>query len=479
MAALELRVDISTLIDAVISGDTDRIISSTRALLAEERNADVLLGRIGAIASKGDPEGNITITVAAAAMLARFLRARPAPLDQEAPSQTRTLPLFVRAMQIAAPAVRIGNTTAITEPPAFFPSELVDKNTSINEVLNEAVNKDDLTLTERILLGFYGTGADYRTLQVRAYETHATNFPREGYPLECAVRGFQLLDAVEWSSHVPTLIHWLAPKLVIAPNETQPAWIEEVRQHAAAHGLTSIRTRLSTPKNANALPVQQIILSNADTKKVLQAVTDAILTGEAAPRAVASIIALAAAEILEKVDEKDHARFLRASNGLLYASAVRNVFRQVQDVEVYNLVYTAAAYINALYKEVAQETQGNAFHTPAATGSTVGGGLIAASQLETLEKQLYAQDYAGALSTANRYLTLGHDARALFGTLGLGAAQNDYTTDQGRSLQLVLAAGEEYTNWPKDLPGHSIQAFLHAALRAATFGTHDNLLAKL
>lgn len=480
MAALELRVDISSLIDAVVSGERDRIISSTRALLEQERNADVLLGRVGIIASKGDPQGQITITLAATAMLARFLHTRPAPLDQEVPSQLRTLPLFVRALEIAAPAVRSGNTKTITEPTPFFPSELVDTDKSINSVLNEAVAANDVTMIERVLLGFYGTGADYRALQVRTYESHATSFPRNGYPLQCAVRGFQLLDAVEWSKNVPPLLHWLAPSLAIAPNEPQPAWIAEVRQHAEAHSLTGIRTRLSAPKNASALAVQQVIQSDANTQQVLQAVTDAVLTGEATPRAVASVLALSAADILTKVAVTDHERFLQVVNGLLYASAVGNVFRQVQDVEVYNLLYTAAAYLNTLYKEVAAQGQAQAADAvPAAAGTTVGGGLIAVSQLETLEEQLKAQDYAGALNTANRYLKLGHDARALFGTLGLGAAHNDHTHDQGRSLQIVLAAGEEYVNWPRDLPGHPIQSLLQAALRAATYGTRDELLAKL
>jgi hypothetical protein len=478
MAALELGVDISPLIDAVISGERDRIISSTRALLEQERNADVLLGRVGIIASKGDPQGQITITLATAAMLARFLHTRPAPLDQEVPSQLRTLPLFVRALEIAAPAVRSGNTRTITEPTPFFPSELVETDKSINTVLNEAVATNDITMIERILLGFYGTGADYRALQVRTYESHATSFPRDGYPLQCAVRGFQLLDAVEWSKNVPLLLHWLAPLLAIAPNEPQPAWIAEVRQHAETHSLTSIRTRLSAPKNASALALQSIIQSDANTQQVLQAVTDAVLTGEATPRAVASVLALSAADILNTVAVNDHERFLQVANGLLYASAVGNAFRQVQDVEAYNLLYTTAAYLNALYKEAAAQGQAAAA-VPAAAGTTVGGGLIAVSQLETLEDQIKAQDYAGAQSTANRYLKLGHDARALFGTLSLGAALNDHTHDQGRSLQIVLAAGEEYINWPRDLPGHPIQTLLQAALRAAIYGTRDELLAKL
>jgi hypothetical protein len=478
MAALELRVDISSLIDAVISGNKESIISNARALLEQERNADVLIGRIGLIASKGDPEGRITSTLAAAAMLARFLRARPAPLDKEVPPSIRTLPLFVRAMYIAQPAVRKGNNVTITEPKPFFPSELLDQQKSINDVLNEAVLKGDTDLAERVLLGFYRTGADYRTLQVRAYESVATLFTNNGQPLQDAVRGFQLLDAVEWSTAIPIVLHWLAPHLIVTPKAQQPTWIEEVRSFAAANSLSSIGTRLSVPKNANALPLQQLIQSNASTKQVLQAVYDAAIKGEAQPRAIASVIALAAAEVLAKVSNEDRDLFLRTANGLLYASAARNVFHQVQDVEVYPLLYTTAAYINTLYKEVTQP-KSTATEVLVAAPSSVGGGLIAVSQLETLEKQLRDKDYTGALSTAERYLKLGHDVRALFGSISLGAAQNDHTVDQGRSLLIVLAAGEEYVNWPKDLPTTAIHTFLHAALRAAAYGKRDTLLAQL
>ncbi|GCE20487.1 hypothetical protein [Dictyobacter kobayashii] len=250
MAAVELRVDLSTLIDAVISGDNTRIISSARSLLEQERNADVLLGRIGMLATKGDPEGHVSITIAAAAMLARFLRARPAPLDTEVPPQTRSLPLFARALITAAPAVRNGQNATYEKPQPLFPSAFLDENKSVNEVLNQAIQQNDALLTERILLGLYGTGADYRTLQVRTYEAISTTFANGGHALIDAVRGFQLLDAVEWGEYVPTLLHWLAPHLPIQPNKPEAAWIEPVRGFIAdpKHSIASIRTRLSAPK---------------------------------------------------------------------------------------------------------------------------------------------------------------------------------------------------------------------------------------
>jgi len=480
MAAVELRVDITTLIDAVINGDSERIISVSRDLLQQERYADVLIGRIGILAAQGDPAGHITATLAAAAMIARLLRARPAPLDTAAPSQTRLIALFVQAMLTAIPAVRAGHDLHIEYPRPFFPSELLDTGKSVNEVMNEAVQKNDSELVERILRGFYSTGADYRTLQIRTYEAVATTFLDNGHPLIYAVHGFQLLDAVEWGERVPTIIHWLAPYLTVKPASVQPSWSDDVRHYTAdsAHSLASIRTRLAAPKDTNALPLRQLLLSDADTTSICQAVYDALITNGASPRAVASVISLAAADLLQKVEEDSRETFINVSHGLLFASAVGTIFRQVQDIEALNVLFTSAAYINALYKETTAQNATKAQPIVPAT-SVAGGGLIAVSQLETLEAQLKAQDVRDALTTAQRYLSLGHDARALFGTIGLGAALNDTNIDGGHSLQIVQAAGEDFTSWPKTLAHVDIEAFLHVALRAAAFGQRNSVVAAL
>jgi hypothetical protein len=475
MAAVELRVDIATLIDAIISGDNERILSVSRDLLQQERQADVLIGRIAILAAQGDTTGHITTTLAAAAMLARLLRARPAPLDTTAPSQTRSIAIFVQAMLTAIPAMRAGHDRHVEYPRALFPSELIDTGKSVNQIMNEAIQKNDSELTERILRGLYGTGADYRTLQVRTYESVATTFHDGGHPLIDAVRGFQSLDAVEWGESVPTIIHWLAPHLTIKPTSVQPAWSDDVRSFTAnpAHSLASIRTRLSAPKDANALPLRHILLSDVDTTHICQAVYDTLITNEASPRAVASVISLAAADLLQKVEEDSREMFINASHGLLFASAAGVVFRQVQDVEVLNVLFTSASYVNALHKEITAQNATKAQPiTPAS--SVAGGGLIAVSQLETLEAQLKNQDISGALTTAQRYLSLRHDARALFGTIGLGAALNDTSVDEGHSLQIVQAAGEDFTSWPKTLANVTIEPFLHVALRAAAFGQRNS-----
>jgi hypothetical protein len=313
-------------------------------------------------------------------------------------------------------------------------------------------------------------------MQVRAYESIAPTFQNGGHPLIFAVRGFQLLDAVEWGDQAPHIIHWLVPHLPLRPDSDEPTWIKTVRAYTAepAHSLTSIRTRLSAPKDENALPLRNLLLSNADTTQVCQSIYDAIIKGEASAHAVASVITLAAADIIQRVRDEDHELFLRAAHGLLFAAAIRLVFRQVQDVEILNLLFMSAAYINALQKEIPEQEQPKPSKT-----SSAGGGLIAAYQLETLASQLKAQDLQGALTIAQRYLKIGHDPRALFGTIGLAAARIDTESVHGHNLQLVQAAAETFLMWPKTLATTDINVLLQVALRAALFGEQDKVVSHL
>src|SRR5262249_32578850 len=159
--------------------------------------------------------------------------------------------------------------------------------------------------------GLYGTGADYRTIQVQAYESISNTFQRNGHPLLFAVRGFQLLDAVEWGNRAPNIIHWLAPHLPLQLETDEPSWISTVRTFAAEpkHDLAVIRTRLATPKEANALPLRNVILSDADTRQVCQGVYDALVTHGASTKGVAAVISLAAADVLQRVGENDRETF--------------------------------------------------------------------------------------------------------------------------------------------------------------------------
>ncbi len=482
MAAIELRLDLSDLVDAVINGDNTQAISITRNLLEQNRNPDILIGRLAMAAINADTDGSVVQTLAAIAMLARFLQARPAPLDTQVPPQTRSLPLFMRAFQVATPTIRAAARTEITTPSGFAPSGLFDSGKTVNDLINTAVQQGDELTTERALLGLFDTGADYRTLEARAYEAVSTTFKNGGDPLLCAYRAFQLLDVIEWATPTAIVLHWLSPKITGKPDAEQPAWSEEVRHYTAepVHSLAVIRTRLSAPKDENALPLRPLVLSNASTTQVCQGVYDALITGEASPQAVASVIALAAADLLQQVRDDDRAGFNSVARGLLFASATHNTFRQIQDVEALNLLFTSAAFVNALWKQVTTQAQTSTPSTiPSAPPAVAGGGLIAVSQLEALEHQLNNKDIRGAHATVQRYLNLGHDPRALFGTIGLIAAENDATLDHGSSLQVVQSIGDEFVNWPRSLRSTSINSLVDAALRTAAFGQRDTLITQL
>jgi len=295
-----------------------------------------------------------------------------------------------------------------------------------------------------------------------------------------AVRGFQLLDAVEWGNRVPNIIHWLAPHLPLRLDTDEPSWISTARTLATdpKHDLTVIRTRLSAPKDENALPLRNIILSDNDTAHVCQRVYDALVTNGASATGVAAIISLAAADVLQRVGESDHETFINVAHGLLFTSAVHGIFQQVRDVEVLNLLYVAASAINALHKEVSTERV-RIPQQATKTSGTMGGGLLAVSLLDTLEAQIKAQDGAAAAITAQRYLKLGHDPRALFGIIGLTAALVDTTAEQGHTLQIVQATSDEFLNWPRTLANINVEIFVQIALQAVITGKRDTLVTEL
>jgi hypothetical protein len=487
MAAVEMRTDLSNLIDALISGSDDRIIAASRDHLQQNEAADVLLGRIALLAAQGDSEGHTVTALAAATMLSRYLHFIPQPLEPDAEGHdrykewSRALPLFVQALRIAAPAVRAGHTVQPHYPEPFYPSALLNGSKSVRDVMQEAVIKGNTPLVEGIILGLYGTGADYRTMQVRTYDGTTNAFIDNGHALIFTVRGFQILDAVEWGDRAPSIIHWLAPHLALPQNASEPSWAGTVRNFVNEHadGLASLRKRLSAPKEENALSLRQQLLSNADTAQICQQAYDAILKGGASPEGTCSIIALAAAELLQRIPDSDHETFTHIAHGLLYASAARQALYQTRQVdEMLPLLFFAAAFVNTLYKEVAAQSSAQPAPAPQAA-ATRGGGFIGVTQLETLATQLRDHNLSGAQATAHRYLNLRYEPRALFGTIGLAAALTDPTTDGGHTLQIVQAASEEFLAWPRTLTDTNIEAFLYTALHATQHGQRDTLIETL
>ncbi len=472
MPTLGMEIDISSLVEAVVAGDREQIISTARSYLQQGAPAAELAGRIGLRVARGDDDGHAILTLNAAAALSRFISALPQLEGQGEWIHVAELPLLIQALVTIAPALRAGETSHVTYPEPLFPSGL-HEGTTVDEAMHTAVYNNDVTTAERLLFGLYGTGADYRTMEVRTYDSIATTFQHGGHPLIFAARGFQLLDIVEWGDRAPAILHWLAPHLPLHTEE--PPWINDVRAFLAdpAHRVDSLRTRLAAPEDEQALPLRQLILSNASTSQICQGVFDALMKGGASTRGVGSVIALAAADATQMVGDAEREAFTRAAHGLLFAAAVRMVYARVQDIAAIPLLFTSAAYINSLQNTLAQEQSASPRQ---ALPSTSGGGLIASSLLQTLQAQLEAQDLQGALATARRYTRFESDTRALWATIGLGAARADAAVDQGHTLQIVQASAEEYQAWPSALGQTNVDIFLQVALRAAAVAERNTLV---
>jgi hypothetical protein len=464
MSSVAVHNNLSSFIDAVVAGDNKTIEQTARQVITRAEEASELIGQIGLLAMDGDSDGHTVLTFGAASELTRWLIALRHVLGEDAGGEAAGISLVVQALAAAGPAVRAGQKATHNYPPGLFPSEL-GVNETVSSALHKAIDSQNVEMVERVLFGLYGTGADYRTLSVRIYEGIAQTFQEEGHALLDAVRGSQVLDAVKWGDDAPHYIHWLTPYLTRHGEE--PDWINVVRSFLSEerHSLASYRTRLAAPKNANALPLRALLLSESSPAQVCQAIFDALITNGASAQGVAAVIALAASDLLQNLGDDDRVLFERVAHGLLYASATHLVYTQVQGIEALPLLFTAAAYVNSLFKEFGGQAAGKAGRP-----ANPGGGLIAPSLLEELQERIDAQDVAGALANARRYLQLGYDARALFAVIGLGATRVDAAADQGHALQIVQAAGNAYLNWPADLASTSIEGFLQIALRAAALG---------
>lgn len=463
MPTVGLNTDITSLMNAIVAGDTEQITGIARDLLTNGAGASELIGRIGMIGARGDSEGHIVLALAAASMMSRWCISLQHVRGEDPMDHRPELPLLLQAASAAIPFVQAGSKAQENYPESLFPSGLAEGQT-VNTALTDAIFKGDAHMVERLLFGLYGTGADYRTICIRVYDGISTTFQRAGHPLMFAVRGFQLLDAVEWSTRTPNILHWLAPHIPVHTEE--PAWVETVRGFLSepAHSLASYRTRLAAPRDEAALPLRRLILSDASMPQICSGVFDALMKNGASSRGIGSVLALTATDLLQRVGGSDREAFVNAAHGLLYVAAARVAFVEVQEVEALPLLFMAACYLHALHSEL--PAQAAAAQPGTARSSIIGGGLIAPSLLETLGEQLNAQDLNGAFATARRYVLLGHDARAMFAIIALAAAQADAAADSGHILQIVQAAGEEYMAWPVALRDTNIEGLIHVALRA-------------
>src|SRR5260370_1591342 len=110
------------------------------------------------------------------------------------------------------------------------------------------------------------------------------------------------------------LLSWLLPPRRRYPEE--PPWVSAVRSFLcdSIHSLDSYRTRLAAPKDENALPLRRLILSDADTPQICQRVYEALLKAGACLHGIGSVIALPAADLMQKGARGARAAFRRAAS---------------------------------------------------------------------------------------------------------------------------------------------------------------------
>src|SRR5690348_18327983 len=92
MPTVGMHIDISSLIDATVSGNTDQIIAVARELTQRDANASELIGRVGMIAAHGDSDGHTILTLDAASMMCRWLLALQYTRAENELDNTRGLP---------------------------------------------------------------------------------------------------------------------------------------------------------------------------------------------------------------------------------------------------------------------------------------------------------------------------------------------------------------------------------------------------
>lgn len=463
------------LLEALASSKAERIAQEVVALLKNQVPPFFIIGQAGVRAAWGDKEGHPLNALAAGGHLADWARSLPASAEadsQEPRLRAAALPL-TQALVLAAPAVQAGREAQPALPDPLFPANITHPD-GMRGALRQAVSEGQVERTIQLLLGYYATGTDYRAYLANIYLAYIAHPIGDGHTLIDIHRSSQVLDMAGWADKLPPFIHWLAPRL--AASGPQPAFVAEVQAflNAPEHSLAFLRTRLSPAKNtaADARLLRAILQGSLD--EICNAIFTAFKEGAQGP-AVGSVIALAAAR--RYLDAPQGEARTRALHGVLLASAARTAVAQLQEIEVTPLLFLVAAAINTQHAdeqgEAAQAAAGAAKASSGTLGAaraasgTLAGGLLAPSLLHSLERQLEEGEAAGAELSARRYLQLGHPARGLIAAIASVASQGDATHDEGHTLLLALAVGEEYLALPPHLQTSEGEALLSVAIQTA------------
>lgn len=439
-----VHADVTPLLEALSAADETRVIQETVELLAAGVPPAHIAARVAIPAAWGGGDGHALLVLGAAGRVAEWMRAIPAgpePGDAERRKLAPALPL-AQGFLAVADRVRAGLPEPHPElPQPVTPIEIKTAGGALG-ALREAFNARDSQRFGSILMGFYRTGTDYRALLMHLYAALDYRYPPGGHPLTFAVGSSRVLDMADWGDRVPPFIHWLLP-LVLESAPDEP-FVAQARAfgEASGHDLAWVQKRIAMAEEEAAGPQMRRGVLEGDATAACEAVLRALRAG-ASPRGVASGLAQATAERLVAIPAGSGDVLLRAAHALLYSNAVHVVMTQVQNPEVYPLLYTAAAAVSAMPR-----AEGGAPAIPASTSTPLAGGLIAPALLRSLEHQVESGDSAAAVATARRYVQMGHPPRSLAGVLGSAASRWDTRREGFHTLPVVAAAAEEYLTQP-------------------------------
>lgn len=467
--AMIVSANITALLDAITLADEERVIAETLQLLGPEKVPPAkIAARVGIPAAWAGGDGHPLSTLSVTGRIAEWMRSIPIGPEPEAETRRALAPALPLVQGFLAVAGQVKR--GMPEPHPALPEPIAPAD--VNHVdgalgaLREAVANRDLNRTRAILMGYYATGTDYRSLLTAVYAAIDHRYPDGGHPLTFAVAGSRVLDMAEWGDRMPAYIYWMTPLILDNAPDTPAAEAARAYASATEHDLLWLRTRLSIPKEEAAGQQFQRALVASDAQAACDALLQALRNG-ATPMGAAAGMAQAAASAVNAVPAGDREGLIRAAHVLLYAHSVHVVTMQTQNPEVWPLLYTAACAVNSV------KPAGEAPTIERSTGGVPSqgfGGLMPASMLRTLEQQIAQGDTASALAAARRYVQMGHPTRALAGIIGSVAATRDATGPDGyalHALPFVAAAAEEYLNLPKALQSGGYNPLLSAAIRLA------------
>lgn len=438
-----VRMDLTALFDAISSQNEIGVISEITKGLIEEIQPSKIAGRLGIAAALGDPTGTAVPALVAAGRIGDWIRVIPPGPETGAEQRQILLPAvpLVAAALFAGPAIKHGlNNQKLTLPDPLFPKDVTHPEGAWG-ALRDALKARDTTTFARILMGFYGSGTDYRDIEGSLYFAVNGNFAADGVPLLALTKATQQLDAVEWGDRVPILLQWLIPLMV--HDSAEPEGAKTVRdaigQPEQSLDFARVRIRIVNPDAAGTELRQRI--AKGSTRDVIDAIFAALKAGANGPL-IATQTCLAAAEHLENVPTDDATLFNAALTAVRVANSARLAVTHVQDIRVLPIIFQAANLVN---QTVTNKNNRVAQPVANTTSSPLIGGLIEYGVLRNIERQATVRDESGTRASLRRYTQMAFPGRSLAGTLGLVASRTDIASDaNGRAMLAVQATGEDY-----------------------------------